>query len=52
MELYAFEAKGPVEGELLLVGEGLADFAAEGVASFADVPRAERETIGDGCAHE
>jgi hypothetical protein len=51
MELHAFEAEGAVEGELLLVREDLTDVAAEGVASFADVPRAERETIVDGGAH-
>jgi hypothetical protein len=38
MELHAFEAKRTVEGELLLVGEGFADVAAEGVAAFADIP--------------
>jgi hypothetical protein len=51
MELHALEAEGAVEGELLLVREDLADVAAEGVAAFADVPRAERESIGDRSAH-
>jgi hypothetical protein len=51
MELHAFEAEGAVEGELLLVGEDLADVAPEGVAALADVPRAERESIGDRGAH-
>ena len=52
MELHALEAEGAIEGEFLLVGEGLADVAAEGVAALADVPGAERESIRDGGAHE
>ena len=52
MELHALEAEGAVEGEFLLVGEDLADVAAEGVAALADVPGAERESIRDGGAHE
>ena len=52
MELHAFETEGAVERELLLVGEGLADVAAEGVAALADIPRAERESIRDGSAHK
>jgi hypothetical protein len=51
MELHAFETEGAIEGELLLVGEDLADVAAEGVAAFADIPGAERESIRDGGAH-
>jgi hypothetical protein len=35
MELHAFEAEGAVQGELLFVGEDLADIAAEGVAALA-----------------
>jgi hypothetical protein len=51
MELHALEAEGAIEGELLLVGEDLADIAAEGVTALADVPRAERESIRDGGAN-
>ena len=51
MELHAFETEGAIEGELLLVGEDLADVAAEGVAALADIPGAERESIGDRVAH-
>ena len=47
MELDAFKAEGAVEGEFLLVGEGLTDLATERVATLADVPGAERESIRD-----
>ncbi|MEY5025336.1 MAG: hypothetical protein RLZZ244_864 [Verrucomicrobiota bacterium] len=52
VELDPLEAELAEEGEFFGLGEGLADFGAEGVGAFADVPRAEGETIvGGACSH-
>ena len=48
VELHAVEAERLVEREFLLVREGLADFGAERVGAFADVPGAEGEAVFGG----
>ncbi|MPN17112.1 hypothetical protein SDC9_164462 [bioreactor metagenome] len=44
MELHAVEAHRLVGFEFPVEGNALADFGAEGVGAFVNVPRAERET--------